>query len=194
MNDGPGSSADETPGWTPPPAPAATSSADAGGNWGAMGTSAASSLLGAYSQYQAGAYNRKIADFNANYQRQQAGEAFQAGEAQVGARTLGERQAIGRTNAGAAGGGVVAGAGSAGAAVASQQALAAGDIQSIRINALRAAFGYDVGAVDAQNKAKMAQTTANEGVASSLLGGAYQEELLGDPRFEGRIPLNMAGR
>ena len=78
--------------------------------------------------------------------------------------------------------------------MASQQALAAGDIQSIRVNAMRQAYGFDVGATDSQNKARMAQTTGDEGAASSLLGGVYQEELLGDPRFQGRIPLSMAGR
>lgn len=164
-------------------APAANPST--GGNYGAMGLTGAGTLFGAYSQLQAGKYNARAAQFNANYQRMLASQSIQSGESQVANRTLQERQAIGRTNAGAAGNGVVAGAGSAGAAVATQRALTDEDVNNIRMNASRRAFGFDVGAVDQMRRADMATATAKQAAIGTLIGGASEEELESDPRYAG---------
>lgn len=164
---------------TPPPAESA------GTNDVAMGYTGVGTLFGAYSQFQAGMANKRAAEFNANYQRMLAQQSIEAGESQVGARTLQERQAIGRTNAGAAGNGVVVGAGSAGAARASQQALAAGDVQTIRTNAIRQAYGYNVDAFEQQRRARMALETARQNATGTLIGGMAEEELESDPKFAG---------
>lgn len=158
---------------------------DTGGNYGAMGFTGAGTLFSVYSQHQAGLYNRRAAEFNANYQRMLASQAIQAGESQAANRTLQARQAIGRTNAGAAGNGVVAGAGSAGAARASQEALSAGDIQNIRTNAARQAYGYDVGAMEQQRRAQLARMTERSQITGTLIGGMAQESLESDPNYRG---------
>lgn len=167
------------PAATPTPAP------NPGGNYAAMGLTGAGTLFGAYSQIQAGKYNARAAEFSANYQRMLASQSIQEGESLSSNRMLQQRQAIGRTNAGAAGSGVVAGAGSAGAARGTQQALGAEDIQNIRVNAARGAFGYDVGAAEQMRRAQMARMTEQSSVAGTLIGGASQEALESDPNYRG---------
>lgn len=172
-------------GVTTTPGVAASPVPNPGGNYAAMGLTGGGSLFGAYSQLQAGKFNSRAANFNANYQRMLASQSIQAGESQVNNRVLQQRLAVGRTNAGAGGGGVVVGGGSAGAAVATQNALANEDVQNIRINAARRAYGYDVGAVDQMRRASEAAATAKQQAIGTLIGGASEEELESDPRYAG---------
>ena len=125
-------------------------------------------------------YNATVARQNAEVAKQNATWAGQEGEATAEKYGLKNRQQMGAIKTGQAASGIKIGAGgSAGDVQESQAKVNALDLETIRSNAARRAYGYQTEAANQEAEAKL-QTAAGKnakkssyiGAGSSLLGGA----------------------
>ncbi len=119
---------------------------------------------------------------NADLADQQAADAISRGQVEEGRIKLDTTQRFGSTMAALASQGVDVGSGSALDVQASEAGLGALDQLTVRNNAAREAWGYNVQATDYRNQATMAQVGGNRAAAgykaqgvSALLSGAAQE-------------------
>ncbi len=166
-----------------PAGPANDASSD-NGNIGAYST-ILGGLLSAYGKYQAGSYNKKVADFNADYARIQSDQAMAIGHEEQNARDLKERYIEGQTRSGFAAQGVIVGAGTSRAVLDSESAMSAMDKQRIEINARRQAYGFQVRAADETARGNMAMLQGETGAVETLLHTEAQYQLEEDPSYKG---------
>lgn len=145
-----------------------------GGILGAFGANASGKAQAAQATYQSGlaSINQKIAKQNADYARA-------AGEAEAQQSGMKTRAIIGRTRAIQGASGLDVNRGSALKVRESQADLGAQDAATIRHNAARKAYGYEVEALNKGAQAdiygmaaKNAKTASKYAVASSIIGGA----------------------
>ncbi len=148
-------------------------------------SSAAGGLLGAYgSQYSGSAnaamynYQAGIAKMNATLARQDADYTRAAGESEAVSAGLKGREIVGATKAGFAAGNIDPTTGSARNTLASEAVVNATNLNMIRANAAKRAFGFEVTAAEdtAQGRlytmgAETSRVAGGIGAASSLLGG-----------------------
>lgn len=136
----------------------------------------------AHAASQAGDFEATQLRQNATTADQQAADAISRGQMEEGKVKLDTTQRIGSTKAALASQGVDVGSGSALDVQASEASLGALDQLTIRNNAAREAWGYNVQGTDLRNQATMAQLGGNRAAAgykaqgvSALLNGAAQE-------------------
>lgn len=145
--------------------------------------SAAIGAAGAIEQGQAEAnaanYNARIAGFNAEQSIRNAQMESEAGSAKAAMQGRETRSAFGSERAHAAGSGLTVNSGSAADVAQSTAELGHLDALTIRNNAAKAAYGYQVQSTNFQNEgeldkmeAKQAKTASYYKAGSTLLGGA----------------------
>jgi hypothetical protein len=155
----------------------------------AIYASAASAAVGAYgaasaasAKAQADAYNAKVAKANQQIALNNADSAAQSGEAQAGAEGEKSRANAGTIKANEAASGVDINSGSAVDVQASQASLGKLDALTIRTNAAKAAYGYQVQASGEGDTAQLDTSAASDaatageiGAGSSILGGVSSD-------------------
>lgn len=162
-------------------AAAAAGAATAAGTAAAAGTSlatyaalAASALgagMSAYSSYQSGKNQQKIADYNAKVQEIQAQDARARGGFEANQKRREVAAVLGQQQAQLAANGVETSSGTA-LTLASDTAWAGEmDAKTIEVNALRAAYGYEQEAVGTRLQGKAAMRNARGEAYGSLLSG-----------------------
>ena len=155
----------------------------AGGATGATGGSGAgmsafaglsliSTVYGAFSAYQSGKAQKRIAQYNASVAEYQAKDAIDRGEVAVTRRRSQTTQVIGSQRAALASQGVDVNDGSAREVQADARYLGELDAMTIRNNARREAWGFQVEARNATYGGQIAQMNANNRAAETLLTGA----------------------
>lgn len=144
-----------------------------GGILGAMGNMQAGSAQSSMYQYQAG-----VAGVNAQIAKQNADYALATGEAQAGIKGMEWRSKIGETIARMGASGVAVGQGSSKDVIDSEHMLSRIDQGTIRNNAARQAYGYDINAEQYKSQIGMYNQAADNaskagGIAAfgSILGG-----------------------
>ena len=130
---------------------------------------------------QQGQYEQKIAEQNATLADQQAQDALTRGSIAESRQRLETRQTIGATRATLAAQGVDISSGSAADVQGSEAGLGELDALTIKNNAAREAWGYNVQAAQERQSGKMAAFAGSQAAAgyragsySSLLSGAAQ--------------------
>lgn len=142
------------------------------------GASAVTNLAGAFAQSAAlraqGDYEHSLNNRNAGYAERDAQEALRAGD--VAANRYGSqiRQLQGQQRAAAASQGVEVGTGSAGEIVDETGRLGALDMLTIRNNAAREAYGYDVQAGDYRHQGRMARNMGKSQSRQTLATGGLR--------------------
>lgn len=152
----------------------------------------ATTALSAGSQYAQGQTESSLYNANAQYATSNAEATRIAGAQeeqgyrnQVRARLGAQRAALG-----AAGADTASGTGLKLQADTAQ--IGEQDALTIRANAYRKAFGYDVEAYENRMRAKMARTKGNVGAFSTLLGGGFQAYQSGGFSFGGGSKLGAS--
>lgn len=147
----------------------------------AAGTKAYGEIQTANANAAADKYNAGVADNNATIATQQAEWEAESGEQQVGAKELENRAKVGTIEANQGSSGVEVGTGSNADVVTSAKELGALDAMTIRSNAVRRAYGYQVESASDKEQAELdrmaARSTVKAGkiaAVSTLLGGAAQ--------------------
>lgn len=141
-------------------------------------TAIAASLVGAgmsaYSSYQSGKSQQKIADYNAKVQEIQAQDARARGGFEANQKRREVAATLGQQQAQLAANGVETSSGTA-LTLASDTAWAGEmDAKTIEVNALRAAYGYEQEAVGTRLQGKAAMRNARGSAYGSLLSGIGQ--------------------
>lgn len=151
-----------------------------------MGMQAAGSVIGAYGQYQSGKadeatanYRGAVAQNNASIMGQNAQYAEKVGAVEAENRQFMTGRMVGAGKAAMAAAGVDTSSGTPASITADTAKMGDLDVQTIRNNAARVAYGYRVNemgytaeaALDSA-AARNARRAGNLGVASSLIGGA----------------------
>jgi hypothetical protein len=139
------------------------------GAYGAIGLSAFAGGFKAFSQYQAGKENGKIADWNAEVADLQARDAMSRGQEAQNKLRRGARRLIGAQRAGFAGQGVVVDSGSPAAVVEDSYTLSEADARTIANNAIREAWGYQVQAAGYRFQAGQARRAGVMAAAGTLI-------------------------
>lgn len=164
----------------------ATSGAAAGsmlGPWGALAGAVVGGAFGAYgasktadAQSQAYQYQAGIAQMNAQIGKQNADYERHVGEVQAQQEGMKTAQVIGDTKAKQAGSGIDVNSGTSAAVRDTQHEIGQYDQATIRSNAARRAYGYEVEAASATASGNLAsfsasnaRTAGNIGIASSLI-------------------------
>jgi len=150
-----------------------------------MFLSGASTINSAVTQHQQagavlaqGQYAKRIADFNANLDEQQAADAITRGATAEHQSRVATKQIIGAQRASYAAQGIDANIDTASDIQAETAGLGELDALTIRNNAAREAYGYDVRASNSRMQGVMDMTTAR-GEASSLNASAWNTLLTG---------------
>lgn len=138
----------------------------------AIGATVASTGVAMYSAHQQGEYAAKTAEYNAKVQQQQAQQAIDAGVTEEQQQRQKVRQIVAAQRADMATSGAVVDSGSFGDVLDTTVKTGEMDALTIRSNALRRAWGYNVGADLSKSEASMARTTGNLNMTGSLLTGA----------------------
>ncbi len=174
--------------------PAGPSEAEPGAspNYGAMAAVGIGGAASAFSQYQSGRINQRIARYNAERLRVQAEQSIQAGDFAARRRQMVQEQLSGRTIANQAAGGTVVGAGTSRLVTAGQASASAMDQFLIRMNASRQAESFDVKAAGEEFSGDMAKRTGESGAIGSLLNTGSNEWLLSDSSFDPRFGRGVA--
>jgi hypothetical protein len=144
-----------------------------------VGASLAGAGIGAMGAYESGqatsaaaAYQAQVALNNAAIARQNAELAMQSGEQQVGIQGMKTRAAVGAEKAGEAASGVDVNKGSFVSARAGTAELGALDALTIRSNAAKQAYGYEVAATSNTAQAQLdtfeSQQAKDAGLVSAL--------------------------
>lgn len=141
-------------------------------------TAIAASLVGAgmsaYSSYQSGKSQQKIADYNAKVQEIQAQDARARGGFEANQKRREVAATLGQQQAQLAANGVETSSGTS-LTLASDTAWAGEmDAKTIEVNALRAAYGYEQEAVGTRLQGKAAMRNARGSAYGSLLSGIGQ--------------------
>lgn len=154
-------------------------------NYGGMSLTALGGLTSSWASLQAARYNRRQADFNASRSDEQAVQAKQTGDMAAN-RVAGQARVVqGNARAAMAAGGTVVGAGTNAAVLASNEAAAAMDQNTIRTNALREAFGFRARAVADRQAGRMAEQAGPMQAISTGFKTLGRLELESDPRYPG---------
>lgn len=139
------------------------------GATGALYLQAFSGATQAYSQYQAGRAEQRLANFNARQAELQAQDAITRGrEAQQRLRQQ-VKQVRGTQRARFAGQNVVVGRGSSAQVDAETQVIGELDALTIRNNAAREALGYRTEAIDRRLRGKFARIEGQQRAIGTLL-------------------------
>lgn len=165
---------------------AAASGMTAGTAFGAL--SLVSTLFGAYAHHQAGQAQKRNLERNAQIARYQAEDAIKRGDVAAERRLTQSQQVMGAQRAALASQGVDVNSGSAAEAQASTAYLGELDAVTIRNNAAREAWGYQVQAGDYQMRGRYAAQTEDQQAVSTLLTGS-SNLLLAKAGF-GRGPMS----
>ena len=143
---------------------------------GAFG--AGNSLATGYSQAQAikaaGSYQAAIAETNASMANVESEQTLEQGDIAASRKNLETREAVGAELAKQGASGVSVGSGSAALSRAGTNLVGTTDELTIRNNARRAAFGYQVQATQDTYQAKFARMTASQQAMQSLISGGLQ--------------------
>lgn len=137
----------------------------------AVAGSIASTALDVYGRVKAGNAAKKVGEFNARVAQAQAEDAIQRGAFEEQRFRTQLRVLQGRNRAGYAGQGVKVDTGSPVDVAADIAYLGEIDAQTIRANAAREAWGYQVSAENARMGASIASSEAYFGAAASALSG-----------------------
>lgn len=151
----------------------------------AAGAQVAGGAIGAYGSYEQGQaaksaanYNAQVATENSQVAKQNANIAGQAGDQQAGIKELENRVKLGSIKANQGASGVDINSGSAVKVQQSAAELGALDALTIRSNATKTAYGYEVQGQNETAQAQLdkysgqtAQEAGNIGAASTFLGG-----------------------
>lgn len=162
------------------------------GNGAAMLTTGIGGLSAAYSQFQSGRINRRIARYNAERARVQADQAIQAGDFAARRRQMVQQQLTGSTIAAQASGGTVVGAGTSRLVTKGQESASAMDQFLLRLNASRQAESYMVKAAGEDFSGEMKMREGESGAIGSLLNTGSNEWLLSDSSFDPRFGRGVA--
>ena len=146
---------------------------------GSAGISAVGALEEGQAASNAANYNAAVAGFNAQQATRNAAMASETGSAKAAMQGRETRAAFGSERAREAGGGLSPNSGSATDVQQSTAELGHLDALTIRTNAAKEAYGYQVQSTNFQNEgeldrysAKQAKTASQIKAASTLLGGA----------------------
>lgn len=142
----------------------------AGTAFGAL--SLVSTLFGAYAHEKAGRTQKKLLERNAQIARYQAEDAIKRGDVAAERRLTQSQQVIGAQRAALASQGVDVNSGSAAEAQASTAYLGELDAVTLRNNATREAWGYQVQASDLMLRGEYAKQTGEHQAAATLLTGS----------------------
>ena len=126
---------------------------------------------GAMAQYQSGAYTAQVARNNQVTANDNANLATFKGEQQVGIAQQRTAQTIGAQRAGAGASGVDVNSGSPVRGQEDTARIGAMDVQTIRANAARSAWGFRTQGENFANEAKLDEARGDMGALSSLIGG-----------------------
>lgn len=145
---------------------------------GSYGVQGLSSIGGAIAQSQAlraqGAYRQSVYNTNAGLARMQGAQALSQGDISASRLTTQARGIQGAQRAAFAAQGVDTGSGSAGDVTASTGALGALDALTIKNNAWRQSFGYNVQAIQASSQGQFAKMAADNQAGNTLLTGGMR--------------------
>lgn len=143
------------------------------------GVNAYGQMQGAHANKENLYYQAQVAANNAKIAQQNAEQEIQTGETQVGIQGMKNRATLGATKAGQAASGVDVNSGSSVAVRAGESEVGALDAATIRSNAARKAYGFQVGAASdlAQSQldiagGKQASAAGSTAAIGSLLSGA----------------------
>lgn len=150
-----------------------------------MISTVAGGLSKAWGTYESGKYNKKVAEFNAEYARIQASQALAEGREMANRRELKERYIEGQTRSGFAEQDVIVGAGTSRAVMQSEATMNAADQQAIEINARRRAYGFEVTAADQDARGKFSELRGETGAISTLIDTGSEAMLEDDPSYKG---------
>lgn len=140
--------------------------------WIAVGTAIAGAATSAYSSYQSGKNQQKIAEYNAKVAETQALDARARGGYEANQKRREVASVLGQQQTQMAANGIETSSGSA-LNLASDTAWAGEmDAKTIEVNALRAAYGYEQEAVGTRLQGKAAMKNARGAAYGSLLSGA----------------------
>lgn len=141
----------------------------------AMGVQSVNSISSAYTQSQAmraqGDYQKQQSETNARLATIQSADAMKRGDLEANAVKRKAAQIEGSQRASAAAQGVDINSGSALDIQAETETNSAIDIQTVKNNAWREAWGYKVQALNSRSEGNMASLTANNEANSTLLTG-----------------------
>lgn len=126
----------------------------------------------AYSQYQAGEAANAQGKLNRALADQAAADAIARGELEAGRRRMATSATIATQRAGLAAGNIDVQSGTAAQVQTQARLFGELDAQTIRNNAAREAWGYQVQGVQAENAGKLQQYQARMSALGSILGGA----------------------
>lgn len=133
--------------------------------------SAFGSGTSAGAQYQSGAYTAQVARNNQVTANQNADLALFRGNEQASIAQQRTAQTIGAQRTGAGASGVDVNSGSPERAQEDTARIGAMDVQTIRENAQRSAWGYRVQGENFANEAKLDEARGDMGAFASLIGG-----------------------
>jgi hypothetical protein len=156
----------------------------------AIAAVAGGTALSATGKYQSGQYAKKVMGYNASVADLQAQDALERGAVLEQRRRVGTRQLIGAERTSLAAQNVVVGQGSAASVEGSAAYIGELDALTIRNNAMREAWGYQVQAYDYRRRGKFAAAEGTMGAISTILGGAGS--LLSGKYGMGGTPLSPA--
>ena len=136
------------------------------------GLIAGSSIFNAVGNVKAGNAAKELAEFNAHIAELQAKDAITIGNEEAQKFRAGVRTLVGRQRAGFAGQNIDVGVGTPVDVVADSVFLGEMDVVTIKTNAAREAWGYEVQAENFRRGGTNAQTASRFAAASSVIGGA----------------------
>ena len=152
-----------------------------------IGLMAVGTGAGMYASYQAGKANQKINNYNAAVADMQATDALARGETTASEAGTKTRELIGAQKAAYAAQGIDVTTGSAAEVQDQTQQIAQRDIQTIRLNALREAWGYKSQAKGMRMAGKYAYQGGVNNAIGTGLSGAGQVAFMASQRS------NLAG-
>jgi hypothetical protein len=145
-----------------------------------IAAAAGGGLVSGYAAYESGKAEADIAAQNERAARWQAADAYRRGAAQVGLIRTKASAAAGSARAAMAANNVASTSGSPADLLASSAVNAEMDVATVRANAAREAWGYEVEATIQRGRAKQARFRSYLGMAGGLLGaGASAAESYG---------------
>ena len=147
------------------------------------GAQVASTIASSYTQSRAikaqGAYESQIAESNARLAGLQSEDALARGEQEARNYQINLKKLQGTQRASLAAQGLDLGYGSAADVLSDTAYLGAMDVLTIRNNAFRESWGYDIQASEYRSQAGFAQTTAKFRSAQTILTGGMQLATMG---------------
>ena len=153
----------------------------------AIGLSALGTGMGMYAAYEAGKANQKINNYNAAVSDIQASDALARGEQSTADYGVQTKKLVGAQKAAYAAQGIDLGTGSAADVQDTTQVQAARDVQTIRLNAMREAWGYKTQAKGFRLAGKYAYQGGVNSAIGQGLSGAGQVAYMASQR------TNLAG-